>query len=205
VQARRIEEENALLRNHEVAQFRRVTQNRATQWLRNPTRHHQPGEMCMSSIIHSSAVADRIERSVVIQASRERVWQALATAEEFGRWFGVDLKGQVFEAGRRTRGPIQIEGYTHLQFDVTVERVEPPGLLSWRWHPYPVDPKVDYSVEEPTLVTFRLSEVPGGTLLTVVESGFDKVPPERRFEAFRMNTDGWTHQLENIRKHVAAS
>ena len=148
---------------------------------------------------------DRIERSIRIAAPRERVWRALADAEEFGRWFGVELQGQRFVPGQRTRGPIAVEGYRHVMFDVTVENMEQGRLLSWRWHPYAVDPKVDYSGEEATLVTFTLEDAPGGgTLLKVVESGFDQVPPARRFEAFRMNSGGWDAQVVNLERHATA-
>ena len=147
---------------------------------------------------------DRIERSVVINAPRERVWRALSNAEEFGTWFGVDLKGQAFVPGQRARGPITYKGYEHIIWDVRVDRVEPPTVLSFRWHPYAIDPDHDYSAEEPTLVTFTLEDAPGkATRLTVVESGFDKVPPERRLDAFRMNSRGWSAQMENIVRHVA--
>jgi uncharacterized protein YndB with AHSA1/START domain len=148
--------------------------------------------------------SDRIERSIHIAAPRSRVWTALADAETFGRWFGANLAGQRFAPGQRARGNITIAGYEHLQFDVSVERMEPERVMSWRWHPYPVDARVDYSREEPTLVTFTLQDAAGGTLLTVVESGFDKVPPERRFEAFRMNDAGWEAQLRNLQRHVTA-
>jgi uncharacterized protein YndB with AHSA1/START domain len=147
---------------------------------------------------------DRIERSIHIQAPRSRVWRALADAGEFGGWFGADLQGQRFAPGERVRGPITIEGYRHILFDVTVEQVEPERLLSWRWHPHAVDPQVDYSREETTLVTFTLEDADGGTLLKVVESGFSRVPPGRRFEAFRMNTGGWEAQLGNVQRHAAA-
>jgi len=148
---------------------------------------------------------DRIERSVLVQAPRERVWRALSDAAEFGAWFGVDLAGQAFVPGRRTRGRITYPGYEHLWFDVAVERVEAPRLLAFRWHPYAVDPAVDYTAEEPTLVTFTLEDAPGGaTRLTVVESGFDRIPPARRREAFRMNGQGWDAQMGNVARHVAA-
>lgn len=146
---------------------------------------------------------DRIERSILINASRERVWQALSDAEQFGTWFGADLKGQAFAAGQRTRGPITHPGYEHILFEAVIDRIEPPTLLSYRWHPYAVDAAIDYTAEEPTLVTFTLEDGPGnGTLLTVVESGFDKLPPHRRLEAFRMNSGGWDAQLDNIKRHV---
>jgi uncharacterized protein YndB with AHSA1/START domain len=147
---------------------------------------------------------DRIERSVVVKAPRERVWRAISNAEEFGTWFGVNLEGQAFTSGKLVRGPITIAGYEHIIWEVRIERIEPPNRLSFRWHPYAIDPKVDYEKEEPTLVTFTLTDAPdSATLLTVVESGFDKVPPERRLEAFRMNSRGWSSQMDNITRHVA--
>lgn len=147
---------------------------------------------------------DRIERSVVVKATRERVWRAISNAEEFGSWFGVNLKGQTFSTGQVVRGPIAVVGYEHIIWEVRIEHIEPPNLLSFRWHPYAIDPKVDYTKEEPTLVTFTLADAPAkATLLTVVESGFDKLPPERRLEAFRMNGRGWSTQMDNIARHVA--
>ena len=152
-----------------------------------------------------AAATDRLERSILIQAPRQRVWRALSDAEEFGSWFGANLKGQTFAAGRRTRGQITIPGYTHVWFDVVIERVEPPALLSYRWHPHAIEAGVDYTAEEPTLVTFTLEDAPGNaTLLKVVESGFDKVPPHRRLEAFRGNSAGWEMQLENVARHATA-
>ena len=148
---------------------------------------------------------DRIERSVTLKASRSRVWRALSHAEEFGNWFGVKLEGKSFVAGQRVQGQITYPGYEHLVFDVLIERVEPERVLSWRWHPAAIDPAVDYKKEPSTLVVFELKEVEGGTLLTVVESGFDSVPPSRRLEAFRMNSQGWDEQMKNIEEHVAKS
>lgn len=101
-------------------------------------------------------------------------------------------------------GYITYPGYEHLLFDVLVERMEPERLMSMRWHPAAIDPAVDYSKEPTTLVVFELAEAEGGTLLTLVESGFDQIPPERRLEAFRMNSGGWDEQMKNIEKHVAA-
>jgi len=146
---------------------------------------------------------DRIEREILLPAPRARVWRALSNAEEFGDWFGVALKGKTFAAGQRVQGQITYPGYEHVVFDVLIERMEPERLLSWRWHPYAVEPHVDYSKETRTLVVFELEEVAGGTLLRVVESGFDGLPPSRRLEAFRMNSGGWDEQMRNIERHVA--
>lgn len=148
---------------------------------------------------------DRIEREILLKAPRAKVWRALSNAEEFGNWFGAALKGQTFAAGGRVKGQITYPGYEHLTFDVTVEKVEPERLLAFRWHPAPMDASADYSKEPSTLVVFELKEAKGGTLLRVVESGFDGLPAARRLEAFRMNSGGWDIQMKNIEAHVAAS
>ena len=146
---------------------------------------------------------DRIERKVLINAPRARVWRAVSDAGEFGGWFGVDFKGKTFVAGRHVQGKITYPGYEHLTMDVLIERIVPEQLLSWRWHPAAIDPKVDYSQEPTTLVEFELKDADGGTLLVVVESGLDKIPLARRADVFRMNSSGWDQQMENVKKHVA--
>jgi uncharacterized protein YndB with AHSA1/START domain len=146
---------------------------------------------------------DRIEKKVVLRAPRSRVWRAIASAEEFGAWFRVKLDGTPFAPGALVRGSVAVPGYEAWPFQIVVERVEPEHLLSYRWHPY-AGPGVDVSREPTTLVEFRLAEVAGGTELTVVESGFDGIPLERRAQAFRMNDGGWSEQLKNIERHVAS-
>src|SRR5882757_2789554 len=148
---------------------------------------------------------DRIERKILLKAPRARVWQALTNPEEFGRWFRVRMEGKTFTAGERVRGHIAHPGYEHLTWEAWIERVEPERLFSWRWHPAAVDTHVDYSAEPTTLVVFELQETQEGTLLSVVESGFDKLPVERRSNALRMNTQGWEGQMTNIEKYVAAA
>ena len=145
---------------------------------------------------------DPIEKQIQLSAPRSRVWRALTDPQEFGQWFGVRLSGEVTPGGK-LRGPITIEGYTHVMFEATVETVEPEKRFAFRWHPYAIDPAVDYSSEPTTLVVFTLEDVAGGTLLKVVESGFDKIPAHRRSKAFEMNSEGWASQLRNIQKHLA--
>jgi len=148
---------------------------------------------------------DQIEKEIFLRAPIDRVWRALADTREFGRWFGANLPDGAFTSGARVRGPITYEGYEHLHFDVVVERVEPPALLSMRWHPSAIDPSVDYESEPTTLVTFQLREVEGGTQLTVTESGFDALPEWRRSDAYRGNDEGWSEQMRNIERHVDSS
>ena len=145
---------------------------------------------------------DRIEKQILLLAPQTRVWRALTDAEEFGAWFRVKLEGP-FVLGGLTKGKLTYPGYEHITMEVRVERMDAETLFSYRWHPYAVDPKVDYSNEPTTLVEFRLKSEDGGTLLRVVESGFDQLPASRRDEAFRMNDGGWKQQLVNIERHVA--
>src|SRR5262245_5622034 len=151
------------------------------------------------------STTDRIEKQVLLRAPRARVWRALTDAQEFGSWFGVKFEGVTFKPGARARGQVTHSGYEHLTWDVTIERMETERLFSWRWHPYAVEPGVDYSQEPTTLVVFELEEVADGTLLKVVESGFDRVPAARRAQAYRMNDQGWAWQMESIGRHVAKS
>ena len=145
---------------------------------------------------------DRIEKQIDLKAPVSRVWRALTDYREFGEWFRVKLEGP-FEPGKAAGGLITWPGYEHLRMEVVVQQMEPERLFSYTWHPYALDPKVDYSKETPTLVEFRLEKSAKGTLLTVTESGFDKIPIERRAEAFRMNDNGWSQQVKNIETYVA--
>jgi uncharacterized protein YndB with AHSA1/START domain len=148
---------------------------------------------------------DRIERKILLKAPRSRVWRALSSAKEFGEWFGVDFKGETFAAGKTVKGRVTYPGYEHLLMEIIIERLVPERLLSWRWHPAAIDPAVDYSQEPMTLVVFELQDGEGGTVLSVVESGLDKIPVARRSEVFRLNSSGWDEQMTNIEKHVAAA
>jgi len=152
--------------------------------------------------METTTSTDRIEKAVTLKAPRARVWRAIADARQFGEWFRVRLDGE-FAVGAIIRGHITYPGYEHVTMEVAVERMEPERFFSYRWHPYAIDPKVDYSPEPMTLVEFTLEDAPGGTRLTIVESGFDRVPLSRRAEAFRMNSDGWSEQLQNIERYVS--
>ena len=145
---------------------------------------------------------DRIEKRIELKASVARVWRALTDYREFGEWFRVKLNGP-FVPGQVARGQITHPGYEHVKWEAVVLKMEPERLFSFTWHPYSIDPKVDYSKEPPTLVEFRLDKTTSGTLLVLTESGFEKVPSDRRADAFRMNDGGWTEQMKNIEKHVA--
>jgi uncharacterized protein YndB with AHSA1/START domain len=152
--------------------------------------------------IERTTSTDRIEKRVILRTPRSRVWRAITAATEFGAWFGVKLDG-AFAEGATVRWKITHPGYEHLTMEILVERLEPERYFAYRWHPYAVDPGVDYSPEPTTLVEFRLDEADGGTVLTIVESGFDRIPLARRAEAFRMNDGGWNEQMKNIERYAS--
>ena len=144
---------------------------------------------------------NRIEKRIELKAPVSRVWHALTDYREFGEWFRVKLEGP-FVPGQVSRGHITYPGYEHVKWEAVVEKMEPERLFSFTWHPYSVDPKIDYSKETPTLVEFRLEKTAGGTLLLLTESGFENIPSHRRDEAYRMNEGGWSAQMKNIESYV---
>jgi uncharacterized protein YndB with AHSA1/START domain len=151
------------------------------------------------------STTDRIEKKIVLRAPRTRVWRALTDAAQFGAWFGIKPESGTFTPGALIRGHITHPEYTHLTFEATIEEMDAEKYFSFRWHPYAIDPKIDYSAEPTTLVEFSLEEVAGAVELTVVESGFDRIPLARRTEAFRMNREGWAEQMKNIERYVTSA
>jgi uncharacterized protein YndB with AHSA1/START domain len=160
-------------------------------------------------------IPDRLEKRMVLRAPRERVWRAISEARQFGTWFGVELDGE-FSAGTRLTGriaPTKVDlevaklqqPYVGFAIEFHIERIEPMSLFSFRWHPYAIELDTDYAAEPTTLVEFRLEEVAQGTLLTISESGFSRIPLERRARAFTSNEGGWTHQLKLIGKYLDQS
>jgi uncharacterized protein YndB with AHSA1/START domain len=160
-----------------------------------------------------STETDRIEKRIVLRATHARVWRALTDSKEFGSWFGMKFDAP-FSPGANLRGTImpttvdaeiakQQKAVEGLPFDIVVERIEPERLFSFRWHPYAVDRGVDYSAEPTTLIVFELADAPEGVVLTVTESGFDRIPLARRAKAFAANDGGWGIQVKMIEKYLA--
>jgi uncharacterized protein YndB with AHSA1/START domain len=143
---------------------------------------------------------DRIEKTTVLRAPQTRVWRALTDAKQFATWFGITLD-EAFVVGRTVTGQLSMRG-EQFTIEFAIERMEPEHTFAYRWHPYAIDKNTDYSAEPMTLVEFRLKSVAEGTELTVIESGFDRIPAHRRDEAYRMNEGGWRSQIEKLRRHV---
>jgi uncharacterized protein YndB with AHSA1/START domain len=150
----------------------------------------------------NSTNTDRIEKNIEVRAPRSRVWRAISNSKEFGTWFRMNVDGD-FTEGAKLRGRITHPGYEHVTLDLLVEKIEPERYFSYRWHPHALDTSVDYSSEPMTLVEFILEDVEGGTAVTIIESGFDRIPAERRDEAFRSNGNGWSGQIKNLAQYVA--
>lgn len=169
--------------------------------------------------------SNRITKQVTIKAPRSRVWRAITDTREFGQWFGVELEGP-FVAGKAIGGQFRMQldevaianyqrklGLVPSGIKVpekmltfcTVDRIEPEHYFSFHWIPFGIDAEVDPVNEPTTLVEFTLEEVAEGTLLTIEESGFDKVPVQRRQRAFMMNDGGWAAQAQNVKRHVESN
>lgn len=146
-------------------------------------------------------MTDVIEKQIEIAAPVSRVWKALTDHREFSAWFKNEID-RPFEAGKTSMGEFSKSGFAGVKVAFQVQAIEPERYFAYRWHPYAVKPDIDYSAETPTLVEFRLEPKGAGTLLTVVESGFENVPEYRRAEAFRMNSGGWAAQMENIKAYA---
>jgi uncharacterized protein YndB with AHSA1/START domain len=155
---------------------------------------------------------DRIEKKILLRAPRQRVWRALVDSTEFGTWFGMKFEGP-FVPGRSIRGVVVTtkvnpevaklqKPYEGLEFEITIEQMEPERLFSLRWHPNAVERGVDYSGEPTTLVVFALEEVANGVMLTVTESGFDQIPLARRAKAFTENEQGWGVAVKLLEDYV---
>ena len=85
---------------------------------------------------------DQIEKRFEVKAKRPRVWRAISDADEFGAWFGMKLD-RSFAPGATVVGRLTLAGYEHVSVEMQVERIEPEGYFSYRWHRYASDPAVD--------------------------------------------------------------
>lgn len=148
--------------------------------------------------------SDCIERETVLKAPVSRVWRALTDYREFGEWFRVKLESP-FKAGEEASGQVLNPGYEHITWRAVIQDIDPQQYFAFTWHPYALDPKVDYSKEVPTLVEFRLQATSdGGTRLDFSECGFNDLTPDRQKEAFEKHEKGWTQQMKNIGDYIAA-
>ena len=153
---------------------------------------------------------DRIQKKVHLRAPRNRVWKAISDSRQFGSWFGMKVEGP-FTANTTVKATIvpttvdsevakEQKAFEGMPFELYIERVEPERLFTFRWHPGATQPKPE---DPTTLVCFELEDATDGILLTVTESGFDRIPLARRAKAFAENEGGWAAQMKLIEKYLA--
>jgi len=175
--------------------------------------HAHRASVTVTNGSHMTESIDRIEKAILLPAPCARVWQAISDAQQFGSWFGVQFDG-VFVSGARLTGkivPTKVDQeiaksqapYEGNLFECIVEQIEPMRRFSFRWHPFAVEPGVDYTKEPMTRVVFELAQAPGGTMLTISESGFDLIPVSRRARAYAAHEQGWEGQSRLIAKYLA--
>lgn len=152
--------------------------------------------------VETTVTPDRIEKVVTLEAPRSRVWRALTDVQQFNDWFGVSLTSPFAEGGEVT-GQIVSKTYGEVTMSIWIETLTPESYFAFRWHPFAIEQGIDYAAEPTTLVAFTLADIPEGTQLTIVESGFDKIPESRRARAFSANSGGWTAQAKRIADYLA--
>jgi len=145
---------------------------------------------------------NQILRTIDLDAPVETVWKALTDHEEFGSWFRLKLDGP-FRVGEVTFGEVTYPGHEGLPFWARVKIMDEPRRFSFVWpmdeNVQPDDPHLDGKA---TLVEFILEPSGNGSKLTVRESGFEKLPEEKRLQVFRDNQGGWDAQTKNIKEFV---
>jgi uncharacterized protein YndB with AHSA1/START domain len=144
-------------------------------------------------------ITDRIERRIELKAPRERVWRAITAEAAFCSWFGIRIVRGSFHPGTKVRAASTHKGYEGTEFDMQIVAMEAPRLFSWRWIPGATQP----AHEPSTLVEFKLEETMNGTMVTIAESGFDRLSLEYRAAAFKDNTNGWEYQAQSLKNYLA--
>src|SRR5262245_5891986 len=122
---------------------------------------------------------DLVEKQIELKAPVARVWRALTDHREFGEWFRVKID-RPFAVGEVSRGHITYPGYEYLKWEATIQKMEPEKLFSFTWHPYAIDPAVDYTTEPTNLVEFRLEATDDGHVIRVTESDLFKFSDARQ-------------------------
>ena len=141
------------------------------------------------------ASRDRIERVVVFPVSREEVWEALTEPEQLSVWLGAQVELDLKPGGSALF--CEDDGDP---MRAVVEEVDPPRRFAFRWRFPDNDPKQPSSTPRGTLVEFTLDEVPEGTQLTLVESGFSSVPQTLHV----IPQPGWDKEIQGLVAYFGA-
>lgn len=149
----------------------------------------------------STTVQDTIKREVVIDAPRERVYEALTDADQLAKWFPDAVEGEI-RPGER---PVFDFG-PYGRHSIYVVATDPPGYIAYRWIPGAVHVPEgfigDVLAEPNTLCEFHLEEVPEGTRVRLVESGFAALPEEFYAKAIADNEGGWDVMVYRLKSFI---
>jgi uncharacterized protein YndB with AHSA1/START domain len=133
-----------------------------------------------------------VERSIWINASRERVWSAITDPEQLGIWFAPGAKWEI--PNLKIGGTVK---FYNTETDIAVHIIEvlnPPREFSLSWE----------EEGRGMRTTFLLEEEKNGTRVTIVESGFELLREEIRQKRFNETTKGYGMSLQNLKAHVEA-
>ena len=127
-----------------------------------------------------------VRRTIDIAAPVEKVWAAVTEAEHISLWFG-----QAAITGRGVGATGTLTWPDHGPVPLRVEAFDAPRTVSYRWSNDDAlgQPPTELDIAHSTVFTFTLEPVTDGTLLTVVESGFDLLARDPHLEA--EPTRGW--------------
>src|SRR4051794_6610337 len=136
-------------------------------------------------------MTDSIERTILIAAPIERVWDIVTTPEHMGRWFG--------DAGAERDGDvIRLRWEEHGEAELRVVRSDAPYAFAYRWD-------ANVAGIGDTLVEFSLATEGERTRVTVVESGWAELrtSAEERTRLREGNVRGWQHEIGDLERYAA--
>ena len=137
---------------------------------------------------------DAINREITINASKERIYEAISNPERVIKWFPTTLEGDY------SVGSQPIFGFgEHGRNQIYVVAARPYEYFAYRWVPGASHYLGDVLAVPNTLVEFNITELTDDACkVTLTESGFSSLPTELMEEAFNQNSGGWDFMLNRL-------
>jgi len=137
-----------------------------------------------------------VERSIWINAAREKAWRAVTEPEHLNQWYATYYHWDIPNLYVGTTVTFYNKDDRADHQIATIAIVDPPRQFTVRWEP-------DRRFPAMTLVTtFRLEEENGGTRVTIHESGYEALPEDIRQEWFDATGGGYTMSMENLKSYL---
>lgn len=135
-----------------------------------------------------------IQREITINASRERVYNAISDPEQVVKWFPETIEGN-YAVGEQ---PVFGFG-DHGKNQVCIVDARPHEYFAFRWVPGGNHFLGDVLSVDTTLVEFRLSELQDGSCkVSLSETGFASLPAEIAESSHQQNSGGWNFMLGRL-------